>query len=154
MCIYGLYRSGRYEVDGYVYNASEEPKILMTGKWNESMSYQPCDGEGEPLPGTELKEVCQIFLCHWLNSLFVKISVWWNILMLPFVHRYGNSLMCQRMTNINTLTLLTRLIASTLPRKSCCPLIHGYDLIDTHLRWATCPNQAMRRAGMVAKTCP
>jgi hypothetical protein len=44
-------------VDGYVYNAAEEPKILMTGKWNESMSYQPCDLEGEPLPGTELKEV-------------------------------------------------------------------------------------------------
>ena len=57
MCMYCLNRSGRYEVDGYVYNASEEPKILMTGKWNESMSYQQCDGEGEPLPGTELKEV-------------------------------------------------------------------------------------------------
>ncbi|MBA0774480.1 hypothetical protein Gotri_009687 [Gossypium trilobum] len=50
-------RAGRYEVDGYVYNAAEEPKILMTGKWNESMSYQPCDMEGEPLQGTELKEV-------------------------------------------------------------------------------------------------
>lgn len=50
-------RAGRYEVDGYVYNSNEEPKILMTGKWNESMSYQPCDAEGEPLPGTELKEV-------------------------------------------------------------------------------------------------
>lgn len=49
--------AGRYEVDGYVYNADEEPKILMTGKYNESMSYQPCDMEGEPLPDTELKEV-------------------------------------------------------------------------------------------------
>ncbi|CAA3024410.1 Hypothetical predicted protein [Olea europaea subsp. europaea] len=44
------------EVDGYVYNAHEEPKILMTGKWNEFMSYQHCDLEGEPMPGTELKE--------------------------------------------------------------------------------------------------
>ena len=61
MCIHS---SGRYEVDGYVYNASEEPKILMTGKWNESMSYQQCDGEGEPLPGTELKEVGDFSLCH------------------------------------------------------------------------------------------
>lgn len=50
-------RAGRYEVDGYVYDANEEPKLLMTGKWNESMSYQPCDAEGEPLPGIELKEV-------------------------------------------------------------------------------------------------
>lgn len=53
----GWFGAGRYEVDGYVYDANEEPKLLMTGKWNESMSYQPCDVEGEPLPGTDLKEV-------------------------------------------------------------------------------------------------
>ncbi|MBA0857180.1 hypothetical protein Goshw_008697, partial [Gossypium schwendimanii] len=35
--IYPLGRAGRYEIDGYVYNSAEEPKILMTGKWNESM---------------------------------------------------------------------------------------------------------------------
>ncbi|KAL5549903.1 hypothetical protein UlMin_000079 [Ulmus minor] len=52
----GWFGAGRYEVDGYVYNSKDEPKILMTGKWNESMSYQPCDSEGEPLPHTELKE--------------------------------------------------------------------------------------------------
>ncbi|KAE8661100.1 Oxysterol-binding protein-related protein 3A [Hibiscus syriacus] len=52
----GWFGAGRYEIDGYVYNAAEEPKILMTGKWNESMSYQPCDSDGEPLPGSELKK--------------------------------------------------------------------------------------------------
>lgn len=41
-----------------MYNSADEPKILMTGKWNEAMNYQVCDSEGEPLPGTELKEVC------------------------------------------------------------------------------------------------
>ncbi|KAH7550021.1 hypothetical protein JRO89_XS13G0121000 [Xanthoceras sorbifolium] len=56
----GWFGANRYEVDGYVYNAAEEPKILMTGKWNESMSYQPCDIDGEPLPGTELKEVWHV----------------------------------------------------------------------------------------------
>ncbi|CAL5351297.1 unnamed protein product [Camellia sinensis] len=56
----GWFGSGRFEVDGYVYNAAEEPKILMTGKWNESMSCQPCDMEGEPLPGTEMKEVWRV----------------------------------------------------------------------------------------------
>lgn len=61
-CSISYHRAGRYEVDGYVYNAAEEPKILMTGKWNESMSYQPCDLEGEPLPGTEMKEVAFIWL--------------------------------------------------------------------------------------------
>ncbi|KAG6415486.1 hypothetical protein SASPL_122897 [Salvia splendens] len=56
----GWFGANRYEVDGYVYNADEEPKILMTGKWSESMCYQPCDLEGEPLPGTELKEVWHV----------------------------------------------------------------------------------------------
>lgn len=49
--------AGRYEVDGYVYDKEEEPKFLMTGKCNEFMSFQPCDSEGEPTPGSELKEV-------------------------------------------------------------------------------------------------
>ncbi|KAG6526980.1 hypothetical protein ZIOFF_009067 [Zingiber officinale] len=56
----GWFGAGRYEVDGYVYSAGEEPKILMTGKWNESLSCQPCDQEGEPLPGTELKEIWRV----------------------------------------------------------------------------------------------
>lgn len=56
----GWFGAGRYEVDGYVYNEAEEPKLLMTGKWNEFMSYQPCDSEGEPLKGTELKEVWRV----------------------------------------------------------------------------------------------
>ena len=67
-------------MDGYVYNANEEPKILMTGKWNESMSYQQCDGEGEPLPGTELKEVGDFSLCV-INSILILMT----ILMLSYV---------------------------------------------------------------------
>ncbi|GFP90135.1 oxysterol-binding protein-related protein 3a [Phtheirospermum japonicum] len=76
----GWFGAGRYEVDGYVYNADEEPKFLMTGKWNEFMSCQPCDSEGEPLPGSELKEVWRVadvpkndkfqytYFAHKLNS--------------------------------------------------------------------------------------
>uniref|UniRef100_M4CZG6 Oxysterol-binding protein n=1 Tax=Brassica campestris TaxID=3711 RepID=M4CZG6_BRACM len=56
----GWFGSGRYEVDGYVYNSAEEPKILVTGKWNESLSYQACDTEGEPLTCTELKKVWKV----------------------------------------------------------------------------------------------
>ncbi|KAL2934033.1 Oxysterol-binding protein-related protein 3A [Bienertia sinuspersici] len=56
----GWFGAGRYEVDGYVYNAADEPKVLMTGKWNQSMSYQLCDLEGEPLPGTQMKEVWRV----------------------------------------------------------------------------------------------
>ncbi|KAI8560514.1 hypothetical protein RHMOL_Rhmol04G0262300 [Rhododendron molle] len=77
----GWFGAGRFEVDGYVYNAAEEPKMLITGKWNESMSYQPCDVEGEPLPGTKLKEVWRVaeapkddkfqytYFAHKINSL-------------------------------------------------------------------------------------
>lgn len=53
----GWFGAGRYEVDGYVYDKEEEPRFLMTGKCNEFMSFQPCDSEGEPTPGSELKEV-------------------------------------------------------------------------------------------------
>ncbi|PWZ39699.1 Oxysterol-binding protein-related protein 3C [Zea mays] len=52
--------AGRYEVDGYVYSAAEEPRIMITGKWNKSLSCQPCDQEGDPLPGTELKEIWRV----------------------------------------------------------------------------------------------
>eukprot|EP00271_Cylindrocystis_brebissonii_P004189 TRINITY_DN1576_c0_g1_i1.p1 TRINITY_DN1576_c0_g1~~TRINITY_DN1576_c0_g1_i1.p1 ORF type:complete len:476 (-),score=111.76 TRINITY_DN1576_c0_g1_i1:1035-2462(-) len=56
----GFFGHGRYEVDGYVYNAAEEPKLLLTGKWNSSLSCQPCDAEGDPLPGTSLKELWRV----------------------------------------------------------------------------------------------
>ncbi|GJP32712.1 hypothetical protein CLOM_g17313 [Closterium sp. NIES-68] len=56
----GWFGAGRYEVDGYVYDSSEEPKMLITGKWNESLSYQPCDNEGEPLEGSTLTEVWRL----------------------------------------------------------------------------------------------
>ncbi|KAI3887428.1 hypothetical protein MKW92_050814 [Papaver armeniacum] len=56
----GWFGACRYEVNGYVYNAAKEPKILMTGKWNKSMSYQPCDMHGVPLPGIQLKEVWRV----------------------------------------------------------------------------------------------
>jgi hypothetical protein len=49
-------------VDGYVYSAAEEPKMMLTGKWSKSMSYQACDQEGDPLPGSELKEVRLSFI--------------------------------------------------------------------------------------------
>lgn len=85
-------------MDGYVYDAAEQPKILMTGKWNESMSYQPCDSEGEPLPGTELKEVSLVILSFfgclypllakfysvkssdWETLFFSLIKLIWNVL--------------------------------------------------------------------------
>eukprot|EP00270_Netrium_digitus_P002669 TRINITY_DN1302_c0_g1_i3.p1 TRINITY_DN1302_c0_g1~~TRINITY_DN1302_c0_g1_i3.p1 ORF type:complete len:478 (+),score=107.77 TRINITY_DN1302_c0_g1_i3:23-1435(+) len=76
----GWFGAGRYEVDGYVYNAAEEPTMLLTGKWNTSLSCQPCDMEGDPIPGTELQEIWHLaempkadkyqytYFAHKLNS--------------------------------------------------------------------------------------
>lgn len=48
----------------------------MTGKQNESISYQRCDPEGEPLPGTELKEVRLGRRCyHYMFSVCQHTSV-------------------------------------------------------------------------------
>eukprot|EP00850_Spirogloea_muscicola_P013393 SM000090S24355 [mRNA] locus=s90:517932:520825:- [translate_table: standard] len=76
----GWFGAGRYEVDGYAYNAAEEPKYMITGKWNSTLSCQPCDAEGEPLPGSALAEVWRVadapkgdkfqytYFAHKLNS--------------------------------------------------------------------------------------
>ncbi|WJX83977.1 glutathionyl-hydroquinone reductase [Trifolium repens] len=61
-------------VDGYVYNSSEEPNILMTGKWNQSKNFQPCDSEGEPLPNTELKEHAGNLIVCWNNKFLCSIK--------------------------------------------------------------------------------
>ncbi|KAG0598242.1 hypothetical protein M758_12G056900 [Ceratodon purpureus] len=53
-------RRRRNDVDGYVYNKDGGSKLLMTGNWSTSMSYQPCDAEGEPIDGTELKEIWRV----------------------------------------------------------------------------------------------
>ena len=56
----GWFGAGRYEVDGYVYNQAEEPQMLVTGKWNKSLSCQPCNADGDPIPGTKLEEVWHV----------------------------------------------------------------------------------------------
>jgi len=54
----GSFGAGRYEVDGYVYSAEEEPKIMITEKWNKMFGsrHQECKGRVKFLfyhcPGT------------------------------------------------------------------------------------------------------
>ncbi|RWW34543.1 hypothetical protein GW17_00000690, partial [Ensete ventricosum] len=94
-------RAGRYEVDGYVYSAEEEPKILMTGKWNESMSCQPCDQEGEPLPGTELKEVHIITdeLCFLFFFCIFKI---WRVAATPEKDKFQYTYFAHKINSFDT----------------------------------------------------
>jgi len=58
----------------------------MTGKWNESMSYQPCDLEGEPLPDTELKEVFFLFC---LKKVYKMIRTSYMLMGCSFVFYIG-----------------------------------------------------------------
>lgn len=51
------YRRGRNDIDGFVYSKDGQPKMIMTGNWAKSMSYQPCNADGEPVERAQLKEV-------------------------------------------------------------------------------------------------
>ncbi|KAI3862727.1 hypothetical protein MKX03_002019 [Papaver bracteatum] len=66
----GWFSGGRFEVDGCVYNAAKEPKILMSGKWTKSMSYQSCDKEGKPkVPDIPVKDKYNFtYFAHKVNS--------------------------------------------------------------------------------------
>jgi hypothetical protein len=111
------FRTGRYEVYGYVYSAAEEPKIMMTGKWNQSMSCQPCDQEGEPLPGTELKEVIVSSDCYYFRVIFMLFYAMPVLSkrtpdQLNFIlhgdHRFGESLLPRRAISTSIHTLHTK----------------------------------------------
>jgi hypothetical protein len=112
---YVYFRAGRYEVDGYVYSAAEEPKMMVTGKWNKSLSYQPCDQEGDPLPGTELKEVWlsfsfqqpeYVFFLYSGNTTVPYLLIFGAAQICCFL-RCGKSLLLQRMTSTSIHTLRT-----------------------------------------------
>jgi hypothetical protein len=83
-----------------VYSAAEEPKIMITGKWNKSLSCQPCDQEGDPLPGTELKEVVLSF-----TYLRMTDALNWSYLI---DCRSGELLLPHRATSISTHNLHTK----------------------------------------------
>lgn len=132
MCFFN--RAGRYEIDGYVYNKDEEPKLLITGKWNSSLSYQPCDIEGDPLPGTQLKEVWS------LSELGRKRAQ--KCCALDLVHddcfslsRYGGLLKDLRMTSFNTHTLHTSSTVLKLHQKSYLHQIPVFDPIELLWKW-------------------
>lgn len=128
----------------------------MTGKWNESMSYQPCDMEGEPLPGTELKEVfiyidANDSLLISLQGLFCQSCLEmlaWKLAHKPHICRSGMLRRCQKMTNFNTLISPTSWTAWRLCQRSSWHLILGFDLIDMHLRGVIYQKLGVRRAGI------
>ncbi|XP_024403561.1 oxysterol-binding protein-related protein 3A [Physcomitrium patens] len=51
---------GRNDIDGFVYSKDGQPKMIMTGNWAKSMSYQPCNADGEPVERAQLKEIWRV----------------------------------------------------------------------------------------------
>ena len=53
----GWFGAGRYEVDGFATDADGTKKLRVYGKWNEFMSFEPVDAEGEVLPDSEATDM-------------------------------------------------------------------------------------------------
>jgi len=53
----GWFSYGRYEFKGYVYDKDGVPRILVSGLWNAHVDTVPCDGQGNALPGEEVKRL-------------------------------------------------------------------------------------------------
>ena len=53
----GWFGAGRYEVDGFAAEADGTKKLRVYGKWNEFMSFEPVDAEGEVLPDSEATDM-------------------------------------------------------------------------------------------------
>mmetsp|Transcript_33884 Transcript_33884/g.74115 ORF Transcript_33884/g.74115 Transcript_33884/m.74115 type:complete len:452 (-) Transcript_33884:116-1471(-) len=47
----GWFGAGRFTVAGTAFSSDGEPKLAITGMWNERLCYSPCDAEGAPLNG-------------------------------------------------------------------------------------------------------
>jgi hypothetical protein len=74
----------------YVYSKDKEPQLMVTGKWSTSMSYQPhCDVEGEPLPGTELKEVLSSLSLKFAFLTFIFVAFLFGLLRTGSFHGFA-----------------------------------------------------------------
>jgi len=49
----GWFGAGRYEINGYVYDEHDVPKLQLVGKWNSYLDCVECDEEGNAIPDAE-----------------------------------------------------------------------------------------------------
>ncbi|CAK0751111.1 hypothetical protein CVIRNUC_002043 [Coccomyxa viridis] len=55
----GWFSDGRYQVSGHVYTEEGKKVLALSGAWNGHLDMQPCDAEGDPLPGSQTTRLWQ-----------------------------------------------------------------------------------------------
>ena len=53
----------RVQVSGHVYTEEGKKVLALSGAWNGHLDMQPCDAEGDPLPGSQT--TCLWQACPW-----------------------------------------------------------------------------------------
>ena len=52
----------RLQVSGHVYTEEGKKVLALSGAWNGHLDMQPCDAEGDPLPGSQTTRLWQACL--------------------------------------------------------------------------------------------
>ena len=52
----------RVQVSGHVYTEEGKKVLALSGAWNDHLDMQPCDAEGDPLPGSQTTRLWQACL--------------------------------------------------------------------------------------------
>ena len=48
------------QVSGHVYTEEGKKVLALSGAWNGHLNMQPCDEEGDPLPGSQTTRLWQV----------------------------------------------------------------------------------------------
>ena len=62
------------QVSGHVYTEEGKKVLALSGAWNGHLDMQPCDGEGEPLPGSQTTRLWQACLCAMSAGIGVNLA--------------------------------------------------------------------------------
>ncbi|CAL5227744.1 g10760 [Coccomyxa viridis] len=55
----GWFSDGRYQVSGHIYTEEGKKVLALAGAWNSHLDMQPCDEDGDPLPGSKTTRLWQ-----------------------------------------------------------------------------------------------
>ena len=50
----------RLQVSGHIYTEEGKKVLALSGAWNSHLDMQPCNEEGDPLPGSETTQLWQV----------------------------------------------------------------------------------------------
>ncbi len=50
-------------MSGHIYTEEGKKVLALSGAWNSHLDMQPCDEEGDPLPGSKTTRLWQVHAC-------------------------------------------------------------------------------------------